>query len=87
MGCLEAVLKPEWYSSWQGHFLELVTLSNLRKMSVFTTRDGHAPLAPPAQGTDARGGERWLGGGKALPGPGGTATLLGGADVAGLRGS
>lgn len=55
-------------------------------MSVFTTRDGHAPLAPPAQGTDARIGERWLGGGKALPGPGSTATLLGGADVAGLRG-
>lgn len=56
-------------------------------MSVFTTRDGHAPLAPPAQGTDACVGERWLGGGKALPGPGGIATLLGGADVAGLRGS
>lgn len=35
---------------------------------MFTTRDGHAPLAPPAQGTDARTGERWLGGGKAFPG-------------------
>lgn len=44
-------------------------------------------LAPPAQGTDARIGESWLGGGKALPGPGSMATILGGVDVAGLRGS
>lgn len=35
---------------------------------MFTTRDGHAPLVPPAQGTEARVGERWLGGGKALLG-------------------
>lgn len=42
----------------------------------------------PAQGTDARTGERWLGGGKAFPGQAvGSATVLGGADVAGLRGS
>lgn len=53
---------------------------------MFTTRDGGAPLAPPAQGTDARAGGRWLGGGKALPWPGGMATLRGGADAAGLRG-
>lgn len=30
-GCLEAVLKLEWSSNWQGRFRELVTLSNLRK--------------------------------------------------------
>lgn len=30
-GCLEAVLKLDWSSNWQGRLWELVTLSNLRK--------------------------------------------------------